>query len=355
MPPRTRRASRQTKGSPLRSKRPAASGRAPLNILFTCVGRRIELLEAFARAARSLRIDLTLHATDINWTAPAMHRVDRPHIVPAIADDAYIPTLLTLARKHDIDLIIPTIDSDLLPLARAAAGFAEIGTRVVISSESVVRTCQDKLASFELLARTGIDTPDTWRLSEALRRTDHRFPYYLKPREGSAGKGNYVVRTIDELRVLGARVPDAIVQEFVPGDEHTLDIYTGFDGRPRCVVPRKRLEVRRGEVSKGIVSKDPRVIAVGNRVVEVLAECRGVVTVQCMLTPDGRVRVIEINPRFGGGAPLAIAAGADLPRWLMAEHLGRKVTIDPRGYRDGLAMLRYDESVFVEDLSRELG
>jgi carbamoyl-phosphate synthase large subunit len=118
------------------------------------------------------------------------------------------------------------------------------------------------------------------------------------------------------------------------------------------VVPRKRLEVRRGEVSKGIISKDARVIAVGNRVVDVLGECRGVVTVQCMLTPESRVRVIEINPRFGGGVPLAIEAGADLPRWLMAEHLERPVTIDPLGYRDGLAMLRYDQSVFVDDLGR---
>ena len=85
---------------------------------------------------------------------------------------------------------------------------------------------------------------------------------------------------------------------------------------------------------------------------EVLGECRGVVTVQCMMTPRGRIRAIEINPRFGGGAPLAIHAGADFPRWILMELMGEKPRINPNGFRDDIAMLRYDESVFVPNASK---
>jgi len=166
--------------------------------------------------------------------------------------------------------------------------------------------------------------------------------------------GNYIVRNLDELRTFGRRVKEAIVQEFVKGVEHTMDVYTGFDGVPRCAVPRRRLEVRTGEVSKGLVVKNPAIMQVGLQVAEALGGCRGVVTVQCMVTPRGRIRVIEINPRFGGGAPLAIRAGADFPRWILSELLGKRPRINPTGFRDDLAMLRYDESVFVPNASRYL-
>jgi carbamoyl-phosphate synthase large subunit len=89
-------------------------------------------------------------------------------------------------------------------------------------------------------------------------------------------------------------------------------------------------------------------------VTEVLRECRGVVTVQCIATDDRRIRVIEINPRFGGGVPLAIHAGADFPKWILQELLGQRPRINALGYQDDIAMLRFDDSVFVKRASRYL-
>jgi len=89
----------------------------------------------------------------------------------------------------------------------------------------------------------------------------------------------------------------ALAEEFVDGDEHTLDVYTDLEGMPRCVVPRKRLEVRSGEVSKGITVKNTAIMEIGRSVAEALGACRGLITVQCIVTSKGRIRVIEINPR----------------------------------------------------------
>ena len=143
------------------------------------------------------------------------------------------------------------------------------------------------------------------------------------------------------------------MQEFVEGEEYTLDVYTGFDGQPRCVVPRLRLEVRTGEVSKGLIVKNKDIMAVGELVVKSLGECRGVITVQCILTDTGRIRVIEINPRLGGGAPLAIHAGADFAKWILMEQLGKKPHIHPGGFRDDIVMLRYDESIFISGATKK--
>jgi carbamoyl-phosphate synthase large subunit len=321
--------------------------RPKVGLLFTCVGRRVELVNAFRRAATQLNINLTIHGADRSWLAPAMSHVDRAHIVPSIADPAHVDALLEMARLNRIDLVIPLIDNELLPLSQAASTFADAGVNVVISTENVIRTCRDKLKTYETLKSAGIDTPRTWSIDVILQKRGHRFPYFMKPREGSAGMGAFRVDDRETLEILAARVPNPIIQEFVEGVEHTLDVYTGFDGRPRCVVPRKRLEVRSGEVSKAVTVKNRRVIAIGRRVARTLGGCRGVVTVQCIVTPEKRIRVIEINPRFGGGAPLGIRAGADYPLWLLSEHLGRPVHIDPLGFESNLAMLRYDESVFI--------
>ncbi len=324
-----------------------ARRRERLQILFTCVGRRIELLNAFRAAASRLRVDLEIHGADINWLAPAMYHVDKPHIVPRIRDPRHIPDLLALVKKYRINAVVPLIDSDLLSLSRAAARFREMDCTVVISGEQVIRNCADKLRTYELLKSAGIDTPRTWSAEAALSLTRRRFPYFLKPRSGSAGKGLFRIDNADELRVFVKRNVDAIVQEYVRGTEHTLDVYTGLDGVPRCVVPRRRIEVRTGEVSKGLIVKDPDIMAVGRRVADVLDDCKGVITVQCMVTPRKRICVIEVNPRFGGGAPLSIAAGADFPKWLIADLLGRRLRVDYEGYRDNVAMLRFDDSVFV--------
>lgn len=316
-----------------------------LRILFSCVGRRVELIEAFRAAARALRIKLELWGTDHEPSAPALHFVDHPTPAPPIRSPDYIDHMLKLARRARIDLIIPLIDSDLVPLAHAAPRFAAAGTTVVISEARTVEICRDKLRAYEHLSAAGIDTPRTltWREAQAARPG---LPVFVKPRAGSAGAGLHLIETADDLKQVPRWVEDPIVQEFLRGDEFTMDAYTGFDGRPACVVPRRRIRVRGGEVTQAQVALRPDVIAVGRRVVEALGGCRGVVTIQCIRTSAGRIAVIEINPRFGGGVPLAIAAGADMPRWLMAEHLGRKVRIPPTAPHDGLVMSRFDQSVF---------
>jgi carbamoyl-phosphate synthase large subunit len=324
------------------------SSRRTLRVLLSCIGRRVELAEAFRAAGRELGIRLELHGTDTSPLAPAIHHVDRAHLVKPVSHRRYIHDLIKLATRNHIDLIVPTIDTDLPKLADARDRFARLGCRVIVSSPEVIAIGRDKLLTHVFLTGAGIETPLTWPAQQVLRRRRRRFPCQIKPRYGSAGHGNYRVDDAEALGFWARRVPDPVVQEFVPGDEYTLDVYAGLDGRARCVVPRRRLEVRAGEVQKAQIVKDARLIGIGRRVVDAMGECVGVITVQVIREPSGRIRVIEINPRFGGGAPLSIRAGADFPRWLLAEHLGRRPRILMDGYRDGLYMLRYDQSVFVD-------
>ena len=84
------------------------------------------------------------------------------------------------------------------------------------------------------------------------------------------------------------------------------------------------------------------------KVVELLKAGPGLITIQCFLTPSGGIKFIEINPRFGGGAPLAIEAGANFPKWIFQQLTGHKPKIGWAGFKDKLIMLRYDSEVWLE-------
>ena len=150
-----------------------------------------------------------------------------------------------------------------------------------------------------------------------------------------------------ELSFFAKRIPNAICQEFIKGTEHTCDVYVDFNMKVRCVVPRKRIEVRAGEVSKGQVVKNRQIMARTAELVERLGAGPGVITVQLIMTAKGNLKFIEINPRFGGGAPLAIKAGANFPKWVLQQLLGQQPEIKFDGFQDGLTMLRYDAEVWL--------
>jgi carbamoyl-phosphate synthase large subunit len=171
---------------------------------------------------------------------------------------------------------------------------------------------------------------------------------FLKPWDGYASRGNAIVNNREELLFYSRRIPNAICQELVRGAEHTCDVYVDFDMKVRCVVPRRRIEARAGEVSKGQTVKDRRIMAEAVALVEKLGAGPGVITLQLFATGDDKIKFIEINPRFGGGAPLSIKAGANFPKWILQELTGRKPTIRPDAFKDSLIMLRYDSEVWLE-------
>ncbi|MFQ5805483.1 MAG: ATP-grasp domain-containing protein [Phycisphaerae bacterium] len=319
-----------------------------LRLLVTCVGRRVELLQAFRAAAKRLGVKLCLVGSDSTATAPALTCADQRVLVPPIENNGYIPALLDAVRQHGVKALIPTIDTDLLPVSKHRREFEDTGCIPLIADPEVINICRDKILTYEFLEKHGIDTPTTYTPAAIRALTDRRYPYFIKPRYGSASLLVHKIEDELDLNYYLQRIPEPIVQRFVEGLEHTLDVYVGLAGVPRCVVPRARWQVRSGEVSKGVVVKDRKIMEAGKRVVEALGRSvRGLVTLQCIVTADHRVRFIEINPRFGGGAPLGIAAGADYPAWLIQELCGQTPEIEFDGFRHGLTMLRYDWSVFM--------
>ena len=320
-----------------------------LGVLLTCIGRRVSLLESFRRAARQLKINASFFGADTTELSPALQLCDKTFCVKPAAHPGYIRELLSIVKANRVRLLVPTVDLDLRTLALNAPKFAAAGCRVLVSNPDVIDVCQDKRKTYRFLVRNGFDAAATMSVRSALAKKTIGWPCFLKPWDGSAGKGNAVARNRRELLFYAGRIPNAICQELVEGTEYTCDVYVDFGMNVRCVVPRKRIEVRAGEMSKGQVVKNARIMSEAATLVEKLGAGPGVITLQLFLTSDGRVKFIEINPRFGGGVPLSIKAGADFPKWILQELTGRKPNIRPDGFKDKLTMLRYDSEVWLEN------
>jgi len=314
-----------------------------VNILMTCIGRRVSLLQSFRRALAELGLGGRIYGSDWSRLTPAFYVTDESFLVPGINAPEYVDVLLDICRQHDVGLVIPLLDPELLILARARERFAQAGARLVLSSLRVVEICRDKLKTFQFLRDHGLGTPRVLSPDEALGGP---FPLVVKERRGSSARNVRRVHHAGMLKFARRSKIDFIIQEYVPGVEFTVDVYADFTGRPRVAVPRQRLQVRTGEVTKARTVRDPDVIRDALRLVEALGECVGVITAQCRRTPKGEVKFFDINPRFGGGVPLAIRAGADFPKWILQEHLGQTPSIDPEAWENGLLMLRYDAEVF---------
>jgi len=320
-----------------------------LSVLFTCIGRRVSLLESFRRAAKQLKINASLLGTDTTELSPALQLCDRRFGVKPTTHTGYIKQLLSIVKANRVKLLVPTVDLDLKLLAQNKPKFAALGCRVLVSDPQVIDICQDKRKTYKFLLKNKFDTPATISIRTALknRKSKIDFPLFLKRWDGSAGRGNAVANNREELLFYAKRIPNPICQELVEGTEYTCDVYVDFGMNVRCVVPRKRIEVRAGEVSKGQVAKNAHIMSEATTLVEKLGAGPGVITLQLFLTGDGSIKYIEINPRFGGGAPLSIKAGADFPKWILQELTGQKPNIRPVGIKDNLVMLRYDSEVWL--------
>ncbi len=319
---------------------------AEVNVLFTSAGRRVELLRAFRRAYEELGLRGRIIVADVDPLAPAHRVADASYIVPKLDEPNYIPTLAKLIRDEGVNLVFPLIDPDVLRLALHRDDLERSGARVMVLDREPAELVSDKWKTQTMFRDLGLPAPRSW-LPGDVEPAQLEYPVFVKPRFGSAGKGASKVENASQLGQRLSVVDDPIIQEFLPGAEITSDVFCSARSQVWAVVSRQRIEVRWGEVSKGVTVSDPRLWE-GCRKIAQRLRARGPITVQCMLRGDEPL-LTEINARFAGGSPLAFAAGVPAPRWYLEEASGRPVATPPIGtYRAGLYMTRFDDSFFLD-------
>jgi carbamoyl-phosphate synthase large subunit len=317
-----------------------------INVLILSAGRRVELIKCFKKAARDLGISGSVVAVDCSQTAPALYFADKYRLVPRIDSGDYIRALIEICNEEKISLVVPTIDTELLLLAENRKVMEEkTDARILVSDLSVVNICRNKLNTQAYMEDHGFKVPHLYTAQE-LRNDNLEYPLFVKPIDGSSSIDTYKVNNKMELNAILTLVRNPMVQDYMDGEEYTIDVFLDFDSNVITMVPRLRMATRSGEIAKGRIVKDADIMEDVRRLMEELKPI-GHITVQCRKTYRG-IEYIEINPRFGGGAPMSIMAGADSCRNLYRLLRGEVLTYN-EDYRENVTFLRFDSCIMLNE------
>lgn len=316
------------------------------NILITSVGRRVSLVKAFQHELKCLFHESKLFTADMNpeWSS-ACRVSDGFFNLPRVTDPMYINALFELCIEYSVGLVVPTIDTELLVLAANKQKFADVGIVLAVSDFDLVARCRDKRKTNHLFQECGIQFP------KPIDKNNPVFPVFIKPYDGSLSKDILLIRDQMAWNESFLENEKLMFMEYLnPQDyqEFTVDAYFDKSGILKGLVPRRRIEVRGGEISKGRTEKG----ALYETLVSKFREMKGARSCLTMQffehKTSGRVVGIEINPRFGGGFPLSYEAKANYPNMLIREYLLNEPLDFLDNWIDGLVMLRYDAEIILK-------
>lgn len=315
------------------------------NILITSAGRRVSLVNIFKQYAKIIDRDIKVFTADMNpIMAAACYVSDAFFELPKITSSEYIEKLIETCKSHSIGIIIPTIDTCLPILARNKQRFASEGIQVIVSDNDFVDLCCDKRKTFRFFEAHGIRCP------KMIDVNNPKFPMFAKPYDGSSSKDIHTIMTDKDLSDSIKNNPKLMFMELLDKAEYkelTVDMYFGRDNNVKCIVPRERIEVRGGEVSKGITRKNYLVDFLKEHF-EHLPGVIGCICIQLFYRErDRNIFGIEINPRFGGGYPLSFHAGANFPLFILKEYLRKEEINYSDSWEGNTIMLRYDAEIIT--------
>lgn len=321
-----------------------------MNYLFTCAGRRFELLKLFKRDLKESR----LVATDSRPHAPALQAADRSYLVPPVYDPDYLSCLLEICKRESIDAIFPLIDSEIPLLARRVKLFQDQGVTVFVPNVDSADRCHDKFAFYQYLTEQGIPTIMTYgtlvEAKAALTRGALTFPLFVKPRYGSGGIGAWTIHSISEIEVAFADEATLIVQPFIQGEDIGVDAFVdALSHKLVSAFMKKKLELTIGGANKTISFWDERLFFLIDKLCQLFSFV-GPIDID-LFCQDGVYYVTEINPRFGGGYLHADGAGVNFLPLIENNLKGIKNEPYYGEYADNLVMMMYDAVVFQEQSS----
>jgi carbamoyl-phosphate synthase large subunit len=316
--------------------------RSDVGVLLTGVGKRYDIVSAFAQHAFTI-------AADPSPLAPAQYAADVRVAPPRIDDPGYVPFLLELCERYNVGAVVPLTDLDLEVL-----GAARPELPALVPDAAVARDTFDKYAAHELLLRHGLPSPPTVLPPEE----PESYPVMVKPRQGSGARSIHPAADREEMEFFIKYVKEPVmVQRLMQGPEFSIDLLSDLDGRCLNAIPRTMIESRGGESIKGTVIHDEELIELGRSVVEALG-ARGPCTVQAFRDEEIGLGITDVNTRFGGAFPAPMYAalpGRTYPELIVKMAQGETVEPHVGEFRHGHTFTRWYWQIELDDLMRPTG
>ena len=260
-------------------------------------------------------------ATDSSSLSAGFFMADVNEIIPQADEHSFLDILFQIVKMHQVEVLMPSSGSDIYPYSENRKQLAEMGAEAIVSDRDKLEICRDKMLTFQTLSNKFV-LPFTTAESDKI----DTFPVLAKPRFGKGSRGIVKIDDESDLRYIISKRDDLVFQEYLPGTEYTVDVLSDLDGKPIIAVPRIRMQTKAGISTKGRVLRDPALEMDCMKIAE-LVGIRGPCCMQMKESAEGRLKLIEINPRMGGGTIFTSLAGANFPAMLLDMIEGRQVSL----------------------------
>ena len=289
------------------------------NILISSASRKIPLVRSVIEAKQRLGKSAFVYAGDIDDETHAQFVCDGFIGLPETTENN-LEEILKILESHDIGIVVPTRDGELVFWAKNKAVFESRGIAILVSDSPAIFTSIDKLAFAEF--------GDTHNLPiiPASENPVGPGPFVVKERYGAGSRSIGLNLQKDDALAHATQLSNPIYQPFIEGREISVDAWLDSRHKVKGLVLRDRNEVVNGESVVTTTFRDPLLESECRKVLEFLP-LRGPVVVQLIIDHAGRPHIIELNARFGGASTASISVGLDIWYWTLMELDGQDLEL----------------------------
>lgn len=280
-----------------------------VNILITGAGGPAAICAYKSLAKEYYKI----HMGDMDPLSAGLYFVEEEcrHMLLPASHEEYLKNLFNVCLENKIDVLIPTVDAELIKIAGWKEQFEVIGTKVLVNEARVLQICMNKHVLLDTLKRS-VEVGQFDMLSEADEVDWKGKEVIIKPISGSGSRGVVKFSNFADIPETLRNRSGMLIQEFHSGIEYSVDVMITQNGELKVVAPRQRLRTDSGISITGRIVNHPEIVKYVKKIIHELDLVYGL-NIQVVDVPNEGIRLIEINPRFSGGLSLAIEAGANTP------------------------------------------
>jgi len=308
-----------------------------MKIIFSAVGSMgyVGLIKEFQNAG------LDVIGIDADPLSVGFSFTKKSYIVPFGSDPAFIEEIINIIENEHVDAIISNPEEELLPLSRNRELFESRGVLLLCPDFKAIEICAYKKKTYDFFRKLGIPMPNQYSTGSI------NYPCIIKPNFGRGSANVYYARNKKELSFFLNKVEDPIIQEFIKGEEYSVDILADRDGNSLSIVPRLRLDIESGISVRSKTIYNSEMIEHCKSIVKEL-KLFGPSCIQCIKNEE-EIKFFEVNTRFGGGSILSLEADPSIIPNLI-RLINNKKPIPSKGFIEGLIMRRYYSEVFKKGI-----
>ena len=290
------------------------------------------------KSLRLSKFDGQIVSTDSDPLSAGFFLSDSYYVVPIVSDKSFIDVLIKIIKKNNIKVLMPSSGYDIYQYSIHNQLLSEMGVKAVVSRKEVLDVCQDKLLSFKKLSNRF-----PFAFSTLYFEQIDKFPVIAKPRFGKGSKDIIKIEDLTDLKYVTTKYNNMIFQEYLPGVEYSVDVLSDLNENPLIAIPRIRIQTKAGISVKGKINRNQSIENLCMDLAKHLG-IKGPCVIQLKQSESGELKIIEINPRFGGGTFFSTLAGINFPALILDMVCNKEIVLPEVSE---ITILRYYEEVVL--------